>query len=458
LEQRKHFEEAMSHRQRIAALLLSLLLGGLAIALTSPLLAAQRPQTPEPPVAPPAGTPGVRELPSGSPGVRDVPTPATPPRVRIIPQPGVEPAPGATHWPIDPPAPVVSIKVRVPACAAPGEDLEYHICVENHGKLHAHHVIVRDPLPANATFVRANPPPTASDPVLEWRLGTLDGCARRDIVLVLKPTGTGDIRNCARVQFEHGQCVVTKISGQPPPVAEPKLTLRKIGPERAILHKSLDYRLIVTNTGTEPARDVQLADTMDEGMRHIASNRSQLTWNPFELPPGASKSFDYQVTTTKTGRLCNRAVLTVGTLRQEATSCVEVFATDFESAAGLTFDVKIADNPVEIKKPTRYTITVVNRGGAAAKDIELTADVPNQMEIKEISPKESFRQLGRQITFQLPSLQAGEQKSFVINVVPTEAAADAAIKVKMTTKELPEGATKEARVNIVPNGEPPGAR
>ena len=111
----------MIHRQQIAVLLLILFLGGLAIALSSPLSAAQRPQTPEPPILLPDGKPGVRELPSGTPGVRDVPTPGTPPRVRIIPQPGVGelPAHGTTHWPIDPPAPVVSIKVRVPACAAP---------------------------------------------------------------------------------------------------------------------------------------------------------------------------------------------------------------------------------------------------------------------------------------------------------------------------------------------------
>src|SRR5262249_51485446 len=160
-----------------------------------PRLGAQPPQTPEPPIAPPPGSPGVRDIPSGPPGVRDVPVPATPPRVRITPTAPIGEQPtsvaAGTYCPVDPPAPVASIKVRVPACAAPGEDLEYRIHVENHGKMPAHHVIVRNPLPANATFVRADPPPSGSDPVLEWRLGTVDGCVCRDIVLVLKPTGTG---------------------------------------------------------------------------------------------------------------------------------------------------------------------------------------------------------------------------------------------------------------------------
>jgi uncharacterized repeat protein (TIGR01451 family) len=402
----------------------------------------------------------VRDIPTPQPGAREVPTPATPPRVRILPGP-VERAPreaAGTYCPTDPPAPLVTIKVRVPACAAPNEELEYRIHVENLAKSPAHHVIVRNPVPAHATFVRANPPPTVSDPVLEWRLGTLEGCACRDIALVLKPTGTGDVSNCARVQFEHGECVVTKIGGQAAPAAL-QLTLRKIGPERATVNKSLEYKLIVTNAGTELVRDVKLTDTMDDGLRLIATNKSELTWNPFELAPGESKTFDYQVTAIKSGRLCNRAVLTAGTLRKEATSCVEVFATEVEQSSGLTFAVEIADNPVEVKHPTRCTITVRNQGTAAVHDIEITADVPNQMRITEVLPKDSSRQLGQAITFHiLKTLAPGEAKSFIIAVVPTTAAADARIKVTLKAKELTEGVTKEAQVNILPGSEPPEKR
>jgi uncharacterized repeat protein (TIGR01451 family) len=561
----------MSDRHRIAALCLGLVFGGLLFALGPRPLAAQRPQTTEPPIAPPRGIPGVRDVPSSPPGVRDVPAPATPPRVRITPAPGVGDVPvrDGTYCPVDPPAPVVSIKVRVPACAPANEELDYRLCVENHGRAPAHHVVVRDPLPANATFVRADPPPSASDPILEWRLGTLDACARREIVLVLKPTGTGDVKNCARVQFEHGECVVTKIGAPPlpPAVGQGRLQLRKTGPAQAVLHNPIAFKLVVTNPGTAAVPGVELTDTMPEGMEDGATGKSQLTWSVGTLAPGESRSYEYQAITKKTGRLCNRAVATTGTLRDEAEACVEVreaklriektgpkaqyvklpatyqitvtndgatplsnvvvadtwpektklvrmteggqirgkqvewllgdlppgrrqsvqitlqateagravnqasaraeglasvsaeFATEFESAAGLTFYVEIADNPVEVKMPTRYTITVVNQGNAAATGIELSADVPSQMEIKEVRPKDSGRQLGQQITFnRLELLEAGGTKAFVIEVVPTRAAADARLKVKMTTKELPEGVTREVPVNVVPNGEPPEAR
>ena len=270
----------MSDRHRIAALLLILVSGGLLLALDLQALAAQRPQTTEPPIAPPRGIPGVRDVPSAPPGVRDVPAPATPPRVRISPAPSTIEAPvgDGTYCPVDPPAPVVSIKVRVPARAAADVELEYRLCVENHGKAPAHHVVVRNPLPVNATFVRADPPPTASDPILEWRLGTLEGCARREIVLVLKPTGTGDVKNCARVQFEHGECVVTKI-GAPPPLpalGQGRLQVRKTGPAQAILHNPIGFQLVVTNAGTAAVQGVELTDTMPDGMED-ASKRPKIT-------------------------------------------------------------------------------------------------------------------------------------------------------------------------------------
>src|SRR5262245_36017978 len=62
--------------------------------------------------------------------------------------------------PPDPPTPVVALRVRVPAVAGLGQELEYHICVENSSAAAAHHVLVRNPLPANTRFVRATPEPS----------------------------------------------------------------------------------------------------------------------------------------------------------------------------------------------------------------------------------------------------------------------------------------------------------
>ena len=51
-----------------------------------------------------------------------------------------------------------------------------------------------------------------------------------------EPIGGDEVKNCARVQFEHGECVATR-------VARPALNMHKTGPTQALLSETLDYRL-----------------------------------------------------------------------------------------------------------------------------------------------------------------------------------------------------------------------
>ena len=120
----------MTVRQRSAGLALLALCGCLAaLSVDRPMLGAfplpfrmvqrEAPPSPEPPLA-------------------DAPA---------VPIPG-------TPRPTDPPVPVVAVRVRVPASGAAGQDLEYHICVENRSRAAAHHVLLRNPLPGAAASRR----------------------------------------------------------------------------------------------------------------------------------------------------------------------------------------------------------------------------------------------------------------------------------------------------------------
>lgn len=55
--------------------------------------------------------------------------------------------------PADPPTPTVRLHVRAPAAAASGQEVDYHILVENPSRAAANHVQVRVPPPANADFL-----------------------------------------------------------------------------------------------------------------------------------------------------------------------------------------------------------------------------------------------------------------------------------------------------------------
>jgi uncharacterized repeat protein (TIGR01451 family) len=358
----------MTARQRSAGLALVGCLGCMAAGLLSgdadsawagPHAAPARTAqfiTPEPPLARPgqaAPPPAVTPPPAA-------PAPVVPAPVPAVPAPPL-PALGAP-CPPEPITPVVSIHVRVAAAAAAGQELEYRIRVENLARAAAHHVIVRDPLPANTIFVRATPEPSAHEPELLWQLGTLEGCTSREIVLVLQPTGTGDVRNCARVQFEHGQCVCTKIT-------RPAIEVRKTGPTEAVLYDALSYQICVVNTGSSEAHDVKVLDTLPAGLEH-SSGKTQLVWELGNLAPGQCRTVEYQLVAKAAGRLCNHTLATAaGGLRAEADHCVTVVEARIE----LT---KTGPEKHYVRLPAAYKIRVSNPGSAALTNVVITDPVP----------------------------------------------------------------------------------
>jgi uncharacterized repeat protein (TIGR01451 family) len=320
----------------------------------------QIPQTPEPPLAdqrpqniiPRAQpVPGVQQFPGFQPGIFTAPIPV--PRS----------APEGYHE--DPPTPVVSLRIRVPATASAGQDLEYRICIENLSAAPAHHVIVRNPVPANARFVRANPEPSAKEPELIWNLGTLAACACKEIALVLSPTGTGDIQDCARVQFEHGQCVTTRI-------AKPAISVRKTGPKQAVLNAVLSYQLTVTNTGSTELTSIVLSDKLPAGLVHSSGQRD-LSWNLGNLAPGQSQVVDYQVTAAAAGTHRNKASATAaGGVHDEVEH--EIVVSEVKMGLTMTGPAKAI-----VGTPVTYQITVSNTGSLPLSNVVIDDPIPAQM-------------------------------------------------------------------------------
>jgi uncharacterized repeat protein (TIGR01451 family) len=295
----------------------------------------------------------------------------------------------------DPPVPVVTLRVRVPATVVAGQELEYHICVENCSAAAAHHVLVRDPLPANAHFVRAVPPPSAREPELVWTLGTLEPCECRDIVVVLAPTGMEDIKNCARVQFEHGQCVCTKI-------ARGEIQLHKSGPSQAALNDTLPYRLAVTNTGGAPVTAVQLTDTLPVGLEPVGG-KTPMTWDIGALAPGQSRTVDYQAVAKAPGRLCNRASATAsGGLHAEAESCVVV------GEAKLTL-TKTGPARRYLNMNAAYQLTVTNAGTVPLTNVAITDPLPPKTTLVRAS--NGGQRSDNDVNWSLGTLQPGTSRT-----------------------------------------------
>jgi uncharacterized repeat protein (TIGR01451 family) len=361
---------------------------------------------------------------------------APPPRPVLPGSPWTAPPVGE---PVDPPVPVVAIKVRVPAMAAPGQELEYRLLVENTSRAAAHHVLVRNPLPANARFVRAKPEPSAREPELQWRLGTLEARARREIVLVLAPTGDGDIENCARVQFEHGQCVRTRLG-------KGELRLRKTGPARALVGDVKTFVLELTNAGATPATDVELVDSLPPGLEHYTSTpaargKNLLRWPIGTLPPGRSLRFEYRAFVTRAGVLENVAAVTAaGGLRQVASSKVTV--EEMKLSLALTGPARRGVN-----RPAAYELTVTNPGTTMATDVRAVVELPAGLDL--IAAGNGGRREGGRLVWSLGTLAPGARRTIRFegrsrkageSVLRAMVSADRGAAVSAETRTLFEGA------------------
>jgi uncharacterized repeat protein (TIGR01451 family) len=299
---------------------------------------------------------------------------------------------------MDPPTPSVSLHVRAPAVSAPGQEIDYRILVENPSKSAAHHVMVRAPLPANAAFVRASPEPSSHEGQVIWELGTLQTGTSKKLLLTLKPSDANDVDVTARVQFEHGESVRTRIGAAAPlplpsapatptppamppaaapPAAVPKavLRLRKTGPTQAPLNDIIQFHLEVTNVGTADAVNVEVRDSLPSGLQYLPRPGEQagsnLTWPAVAaLRPGKTWRTEYSAIAKEVGDQENVAQVTAGEgLREMASWKVRVHEPKL--AVAVTRPQKALLNA-----PTKYEITISNNGVVALTGVEVFDELP----------------------------------------------------------------------------------
>ncbi|MFO0967900.1 MAG: hypothetical protein U0793_20260 [Gemmataceae bacterium] len=391
-----------------------------------------------------------------------------PQRVRADGEP---PAFGAQA--LDPPAPLVKIRVRVPACSGPGRDLIYCILVENCSPAEAHHVVVKDPLPKNAKFVKADPEPAVKDGELRWNIGTLGGGACREIKLVLRPTDLEDVKNCVRVQYEHGECVVTRqlaafgpaVIGEPP-LLEPgkekpkdkippppdkdkpaKLKVTVDGPAKGYLNRSARYFITVSNEGIGPAGNVlatfklaakaEFVKASDKG-EHL---ESQVAWVLGDLPVGAKRTVVVEVKAKEPGELCHEAAARAdGGISSGTVS----FCTTFAGITALMLEMYDRDDPIPVGGDTAYPILIRNTGTGAATNLQLKAYIgdglmltrakgPADHRLGEKTPK------AQELVFEpIVSLEPGKELNFEVFVKGSKAG-DARFRIELTADQLREG-------------------
>ena len=332
-----------------------------------------------------------------------------------------------TFSPSDPPAPFVTIRVRVSAQASPNDELEYRILVENHSPAEAHQVRVRNNIPTNAKFLRATPPPDSLEGELIWKLGSLPGNSSKEIKLIVMVTGTGEVDCISRVQYEHGQAVKTQLASP--------LLIKMTGPIQAMLYDTLSFQIDIFNTGNSELTGVQLTNIIPDGLEFLTSKPSTsgdnpLVWNIGAIPGGQSKRLEFQAAAKKTGEFINKAtVTTTSGMKKETSSKVEVG------------EVKLALNlggpdRRNINRPTSYQITITNSGNQLVRGIKVSTKLDASTQF--LAASGGGRNENGEIKWLIPQL-APKQRQTVQMVIKPTIAGTLKNRTEVTADKIPTG-------------------
>ncbi len=342
--------------------------------------------------------------------------------------PGAPGAPGSrgTTAIVDPPVPVVSIRVRVPATATAGQELTYHIYVDNTTQATAHHVEVRASVPTFARVVSVSPKaepveerepkdPTKKEMEYRWPLGTLEARGSKEITLTVVPDGTGEVRTTARVSYEHGQTVITHLN-------KPLLHLRISGPKEGTVNSTLKYVLDIVNDGSAVAENVVVTNPLEDGLKYASSTpnangENPLRWEFPSLAPAQKQRIEYDVIPTKVGSfVLGPKIIAKGDFSDSKMVTVKVGQPKLA--------VTMTGPKLEVPgHPFTYTIAVKNNGDIAAANVEISNGIPQNFHpdtraplIEFLSATNNGRYERPDVRWRLGTLPPGESRDVQLTV------------------------------------------
>ncbi|MGC3961143.1 MAG: hypothetical protein QM813_25410 [Verrucomicrobiota bacterium] len=230
----------------------------------------------------------------------------------------------------------------------------------------ATNVVVRDAIPAGATYLRSEPAAAVEGGELVWKLGDLSSGQVVKVKAWFQADKPGVPSSVAVITANLLSATVC--------VGKPMLVLDKTGPEVVLLGAEISYLIVVRNVGSAPARGVGLSDGVPAGLNH-SSGRSELVFELGDLAPGQAKPTTVTLKANQRGKACSTATVTsasTGKISKEVCTLVLVPALKVE---------KTGTKEQVIGRNADYEISVSNTGDTALKNVLITDITPAECSI-----------------------------------------------------------------------------
>ena len=163
---------------------------------------------------------------------------------------------------------------------------------------------------------------------------------------------------------------------------------------------------------------VEVFDELPEGAAFVSASDGgrlqdgRVHWILGEAPPSRSRSLTVELKMAKEGEIINRVTAKAD---RGVTANAEA-KTQFEGAAGIHVEIGSKDK-LPVGGEGDYVIRVMNRGTGAAKNVQVTAVVPDQMQVMTKEGPTQAAQEKQTFTFApLAVLAAGKEETYKIHV------------------------------------------
>ncbi|MFQ5731697.1 MAG: hypothetical protein ACE5KM_07065 [Planctomycetaceae bacterium] len=324
--------------------------------------------------------------------------------------------------------PKLQIVAEGPKTALVGNQAVFNTTITNPGSGKATRVRMKAFLPKGLEA-------TAKGSVYD--LGILNAGESRSVRVLAKVTEMGDHR-VTFVAIADGNLRDTaakEVTG-----ISPRLEVAVSGPRFRYLARPANYKVRVKNTGNAPAKNVMLNCRVPRAFAYLSggttgrfdASSKTINWFVGTLEVGKSVTAEFKLKAVNRG---NFPILAQAT-SDRGLVAKDKHTTRVEGIAAILLEVVDVDDPVEVGAETYYEILVTNQGTEFAKNIRISAVVPDGIKLlSSTGPSRSVIK-GRTIKFlALPKLAPRADAIYRIKV-RTEKAGDLRIEARATSDSL----------------------
>jgi uncharacterized repeat protein (TIGR01451 family) len=348
--------------------------------------------------------------------------------------------------------PKLAVSVTGPETVLVGEAVPFQIRVANTGSGAISRIILRDRLPAGLQHPSGNQ--------IEADIGGLGPGESRTITLRTTAVKSGQHVNEIFATADNGATPsgIQLTGGARNPdlecsaksqvrVLEPALQVRVSGPKVCLVKCEGVFSIDVANPGNAPCHGVRLVTNLPEGLDFVAvsddgafdaATRS-ISWGFPALDAGV-----HRVLTVKTrgSAIADGSMMVSGQADGNLTAKAEL-PVKVEGIPALSLEVTDPDDPAPVGTDFTYEIRIVNQGTCPCTGIQITAQMPEGMELREAQAPAPYKVVGQQIQF--ASFTRLATKADIVYRVKVRCSkpGDVRFRVQLTCDQLQQPVLKE---------------